>query len=204
MRRDFIYIIIIAILLGVGYWQYDRAQAYKAQSYSAAEQTRIWRDEAGRSVAEATVWRGNYAAFKEHHEHIVDSLKETIGKGKVDNVVIINRYIHDTVTMVRGARGLEYSSRWSKFDLQGDKLSYFIYDSLSVTTYRKHYGFLGLKSKYVTDIRNANPNVTMTGARSFEIRPTDNRLGFGLSAGIAMTNYGFTGFVGVGAIYRIF
>lgn len=203
--KDLLYTILIALFLGLFLWQWDRADKFVALQTAEHDKVVFWRDAAGRSVAEASVLRTDFETFKAQHKDIVDSLKAE-GVKHPKSVVLIGRQISQTLDIKRDPRGLiQMRDRWTTIS-QPDSahLSYTIQDSLWVTTAVKYYGFLGVHKKYVTQVFNLNPNVQMTGTRSYEIAPQERRLGFGISAGYAVTQGGVSPYVGVGAIYRIF
>lgn len=194
---------VCAILLAITLKQCDNLKHANRLVDSANHEVVIWRDAEGKSRAEAYVSQLKLQEFKQYHADILDSIRE---KGKIKSVVVVTRTITDTVEVKRDSRGyISYSDKYTKiWQPTFDKLSYSIYDSLSVTTLNKRYGFLGLKHKYVTNIYNANPNVHMTGLQSYEIVPKSRRLGVDIQFGYGATRGGFGPYLGVGLGYRVF
>lgn len=198
--------VVVAILLTLFLNQCQQTSQANLAISTANQTTKFYRDKYGREHGIATVAQADLANFRVLHADIVDSLKKEIGTDKVDNVVVATREITDTVFVERDARGLIlYNDKWTQmWQPDSSRLSYIIKDSLSFVTYNKRYGFLNLKKEYVTHVINYNPNVRMTGLKSYAIKPRDRRVGLGLSAGYAMTNSGLSPYVGAGIYYRLF
>lgn len=173
---------------------------------STQEKVVLWRDDAGRSRAQVKVLKSGQKAFEIYHKTLVDSLQATIGTKKVSQVIYIDRVVQDTVELLRDDRGLiVYKDRWTSFfQPDKDRLSYQIFDSLTVVSYNKKHGFLNMKKTYVTEVINHNPYVSMTGLKSFEIEPRDRRVGLGVSVGYGATKTGLSPYVGFGVYYRVF
>lgn len=205
-HRDSLFVVIIIILSLALLNICGKAKRVADNLRSQQEQVTIWQDKAGRSNAELKVLKLDYKTFQDFHSHIVDSIRHLGIKPKtVTKVVTVTTETKDTVYVTRGK---PFGNRWATFNLQNDKLSYLIRDSLALITHHKKYGFLKLKSKYVTRAVSFNPTTVLTGMTSIEIIPVTRKLSVGIYAGYGMQLSGGTVRVGpslgIGVTHRIF
>lgn len=182
----------------------SEVKSYRQQLFQSEEKAKIWRDKYGRSNAELVVTKTDYNTFKNLHKDILDSIKSLkIQPRHIRSYHTITNTTTDTIYINK-----PYTDRWSSFNKINDSLiSYTIKDSIALITHNKKYGFLNLKSKYVTRVVNFNPNSTITGITSTEIITKERRLSIGLQAGYGFVfsgsvKLGFYGGVGVGV--RVF
>jgi hypothetical protein len=119
--------------------------------------------------------------------------------------VTVEKVTTDTVTLIKN----QYVDRWTNIQLlDSNRVAYKFRDSLALISYNKKYGFLNLKSSYVTRAISFNPHTTLTGITSIEIKPETRRLSLGIYSGYGATKSGnqvYTGVqAGLGISYRIF
>ena len=172
----------------------------------ASEEASIWQDKFNRSNAEISVLQLQRGTFEKYHAKIVDSLKAAGIKIKnVEKIVTVSSHTTDTVTLVKN----KYVDRWTNINLlDSNTVAYSNKDSLALVTHHKKFGFLNLKSKYVTQAIAFNPNTTLTGITSTEVVPKVRRINLGIYTGYGLTLSGEVvrpGLqVGIGLQYRIF
>ena len=203
--RDILWAAVVAILLVLLVQQCQKTKSTEDLYGASQEEMKAWVNRYGHAIGEVRIQKMNRDLFEKYHHNIVDSLKREIGTARIKSVVNITRVIRDTVTVAHdSACNIFYTDRWATFSQPTlSTLAYNLNDSLSVVSFKKHYGFLGLKSKYVTQVVNYNPHVKMKGATSFEIAPEPRRVGLGLVVGYGIGSQGLTPFVGGGITYRI-
>ena len=204
-HKAILILIIIALFVFLLY-TCDNAKRVEAAYAASQEQAKIWRDKEGRSNAELQVLKLGYKEFVESQANVIDSLnKLKINPKTVTKIITISNNTADTVVLTRRS----FSDRWTHFNLlDSNRLAYTLRDSLALITHEKHYGFLNLKSKYVTRAVSFNPHSTLRGLTTTEIVPRNRRLSLGLYAGYGLSLSG--GVVragwgtGVGLTFQIF
>jgi hypothetical protein len=183
-HRDSLFVVIIVVLFMVLLNTCQEVKRVESAWHSQQEEVKIWRDKAGRSNAELRVLKLDFKSFNTLHNNIVDSLRKLGIKPKtVTKLVTVTTETRDTVYI---SKDKPFGNRWAMFNIVDDKLSYLIRDSLALITYNKKYGFLNLKTKYVTRVISFNPNTILTGMTSTEIVPGQRKISIGFYAGYGM------------------
>lgn len=206
--RDGLFIIIIIGLVAYLLHTCDRAKRVEYNLHAEQEKAIFWKDNQGRSNAELGVLRQDYQTYILKNESVVDSLKAL--KIKPKNVTKIETLVTETRdTIYLSKQTPLFSNKWSTFALlDSNRVAYKIRDSLALITHTKHYGFLNLKTKYVTRAISFNPQTAITGLTSVEIIPRVRRLSLCMYAGYGIQLSG--GIVrvgpsaGIGVTFRIF
>jgi hypothetical protein len=203
--KTYIPLAIAIILVGLLFRSCQENTNANKAIVSASDQATFWKDKAGRSNAEVEALKLDKQTFREYHELVVDSMKKQGIKIKhVDRIITINSITRDTVVLTND----RYADEWSSFTMEDSTLRYYIKDSLALITHHSKFGFLKLKSKYVTRATTFNPNTILTGIRSTEIYPKQRRINFGVYTGYGLSlNDGVLRpgpQVGVGLQVRIF
>jgi hypothetical protein len=194
------YAVVIILLLVALLYTCEHTERVATQH---ADTVKIWRDKYGRSNAEVEVLQSS----SKIHAKLADSLQQQLNiKPKtVTKIITISNTITDTVFL---SKDRPVVSRWASFSLDSNRLVYSIRDSLALITYRKKYGLLHHKSKYVTRAVSFNPHANITGMTSTEIIPKERRISLGLYAGYGLSVSGGTvraGWnTGLGVTFRIF
>lgn len=205
-KRDAGFIITIALVLIALLHTCDKSKRVEHALESEQKKAIIWQDKFGRSNAEVAVVKEDLKTFKTLHGNIVDSLSKALAikPRTVTKIQTVTTQTTDTVTLSAG----RFSDRWSSFSLTGNTLVYSFKDSLALVSYKKGYGFLHLKTKYVTRVVSFNPNTKLTGLTSLEIIPKERRLHLGMYAGYGIQLSGGAirvgPSVGVGVTYRLY
>jgi hypothetical protein len=203
-------IVLILAIVALGLLYLDSKMKLKQSRealITSSEEVILWKDEYGRSNAELGVLKLDYQSFILTQERIVDSLKAIKIKpktvAKIQNVTLMTS---DTVYITRNK---PFLSPWSTIGfVADDSISYSFKDSLSLVTYHKKYGFLHLKSKYVTRAISFNPNTRLTGLTTVEIIPKTRRISLGGFAGYGLQfrdSQVFPGWIaGIGISFKLF
>jgi hypothetical protein len=180
----------------------DLEQALVAQK----SVTKIWEDKYGRSNAETAVIKADLATLKKiEADQLAAIKKEGIKPGSLTGVITITTHSTDTVYLNNNV----YKDKW--IDLSIPKPGVVIFslrDSLTAITHIKRYGFLKLKSSYVTRVISNNPHTKLTGVTSIEVKPKVRRISVGIYTGyglsVARDGVVRTGFnTGVGVGFRL-
>jgi len=205
-RLTTVIFVLALIFVGAGWMNScEKAKRVESALHTSQEEAKIWKDKWGRSNAEAAVLQLDKENLRKHHNNVVDSLKKHgIKMRTVTRIETVNTVIRDTVPIYNSS----WQDDWSFFEFDSTFFRYEIRDSLALVTHDKKYGFLNLKTKYVTRAIAFNPNTTLLGLTSSEIIPRERRLSVGLYAGYGATvsrdvvRVGPQ--IGVGLNYRIF
>jgi hypothetical protein len=180
--------ILIFIIIGLstfGLHQLDRARRSEKAVVTLNRREVIWRDKYEHSNAEIENLKLDKKNLLKIHSEYADSLKKQGIKIKyVEKIVTLTKVTTDTVTLVKN----QYVDRWTDIRLiDSNKVAYKFKDSLALITYDKKYGFLKLKTSYVTRATSYNPHTTLTGITSTEIIPHERRIHLGIYAGYGVT-----------------
>lgn len=198
-HRDSLFVVIIVILFLALIHSCQETKRVASALHSQQEQAVIWRDKAGRSNAELRIAKLDLKTFQDLHRNVMDSLRQLEIKPKtVTKLITVTTETKDTVHITRGK---PFGNRWANFNIQDDKLSYLIKDSLALIVHNKKYGLFNLKSKDVVRAISFNPNTILTGLTSIEIVPRDRKISFGVYAGYGMQLSG--GVIRVGPTFGI-
>lgn len=203
--REALLVIVIIGLVAYLLHTCDRAKRVEYDLHAEQDKAKFWKDKDGRSNAEIAVIKKDFQSYILKSE---DSLKKLSIKPKtVTKIETMVTETRDTVYLTKHSP--IFTNKWSMFELlDSNRVAYKIRDSLALITHTKHYGFLNLKTKYVTRAISFNPNTSITGLTSVEIIPRVRRLNLGMYAGYGMQLSGGTirvgPSVGIGATFRIF
>jgi hypothetical protein len=198
-----IVLVLILALVGTCTRLQQVSDAYKTKN----EEVSIWRDKYQRSNAELVVTKLSLANAKKLESELLDSLRKVTGikPRTVTKVVTVTKVTRDTIPFYINKP--RWSNKWSSFEWLDNKLVYSVSDSIALINHTKHYGFLNLKTKYVTRVVTFNPQTTIKGVKSLEVIPKENKISLGLQAGYGIQlsqGYVRSGFnFGVGISYRL-
>lgn len=147
-------------------------------------------------------------------EAYVGIIQNTKGNfiAKIDTV-----YSHDSTTILNGLLVVDtsyiipYKDKWIDFTgtfhpaEQTFSAKYSLTDSLSIVSYSKSTGFLGLGAKkYLIDISSNNPSSTITNIHNFElINEKPKRFGIGPTVSVIYMNSKFSVVPGLGITYSL-
>lgn len=184
--KDFF--IVALVLIFICSVSYFLAELRHSEDLLKAEHdtVKIWRDKAGRSNAELAVSKFTLSEFKKYNKNVTDSLRKELGiKPKnIKSVVTLTTTATDTVYYQTGK---PFGNKWAKFNFVDSlRMSYAFKDSVALITHNKKFGFLNLRTKYVTRAITFNPYVTITGMTTAEIVPKQRRLSLSLFGGYAL------------------
>lgn len=184
-KINIVAVLVIAGLITLNFYQYRSAQQAESAAIAAAAEATFWKDENNRSNAEILVLKADKQLIKKMNADLVDSLKkENIKLKNTKSVVTITKHTTDTVKVNKP----RFDGPWFSYEwLDDETLSFFSKDSIALITHTKKYGFLNLRSKYVTRAISYNPNTILTGLTSVEVAPKRSKVGLGVYGG-----YGFT------------
>lgn len=184
-KYNLIMVIVIVLLATLNFHQCSSKKDIEKAAIAAAAEAEFWRDKNNHSNAEILVLKADKELIKKTNADLVDSLKkENIKLKNTKSVVTITKHTTDTVKVDKPRfEGPWFSYQW----LDKETLAFFSKDSIALITHEKKYGFLNLRSKYVTRAISYNPNTILTGITSVEIVPKRRKLGLGLYVGYGAT-----------------
>lgn len=202
---NFILLSIAVTVCAFWFRSCDSEQKSKSVLITSNANAVFWKDKFHHSNAQVSVLSLDKKTFKKTFDNMVDSLKKQGIKAKnVSRVVTLSTMTAGKVPFLRN----HYSDNWESFSLIDSILSFSIRDSLALITHYQKFGFLNLKSKYVTQAISYNPHSNLTGITSVEIVPKTRRINLGLYSGygLSLSNGEVrTGWqVGIGIQFRVF
>lgn len=205
-KRDGFFVILIAIFVMALLYTCDSSKKFERALSAQQDTAKIWRDQAGRSNAELTVTKLDFVTFKQNNSNVIDSLKKLKIKPRtVTSIVTVSTVTKDTIYL---SKENPFVDKWATFNLLDSmRVVYTIRDSIALITHKKGYGFLNLKTKYVTRAISFNPKTTLNGITSVEIVPKQRRVSLGLYAGYGLQFHQVVTFgpcIGVGVSCRLF
>lgn len=176
---------IIFALAALNFYQYQNTKSAESAAVAASADATFWKDKSNRSNAEILVLQADKSLIKKMNGDLVDSLKkENIKLKNVKSVVTITKHTTDTVKVNKP----HFKGPWFEYEwLDVETLTFLSRDSISLITHDKKYGFLNLRTKYVTRAISHNPNSMLTGITSVEIVPNRRKIGFGFYGGYGIT-----------------
>ena len=184
----------IGILVALNLRQCSRTSDVESAMVAAKADAAYWRDQNSHANAEILVLKADKDLIEKTYADLADSLKkENIKLRDTKRVVTVNTQTTDTIRVDVP----HFTSEWLDYQwLDSKTLSLSVRDSIALVTYNKPYGFLGLRTKYVTRAISYNPHAVLTGITSIEIVPKRRAIGFGFYGGYGLTVTG--GIVRVG------
>lgn len=218
-------LLAVIIGLGVAYCDNKRDKGYYIDANTGLHsQVDTWRDEYGKQHARKQSIEANLKAtrivFKAETDSLIsqiDGLKKNLKNLKT--FTIVNQEITDTITIalldtvyvpdIGTIKYFKYEDPFLYIDGRLSKLAdavtltYRITNPIKIVTYRRRYGFLGLKKENVVEVLSENPNASLTGLTHVVIAEKRKRLGFDVFAGYGVGPGGAGVYIGVGLGYRL-
>lgn len=99
-------------------------------------------------------------------------------KDKATNLTVVSNIIHDTIEVpvyisIDSTLTFNYADRWATINgsIKNNvaKIDYSVRDSIYFIRHEENYGFLGLKSRDMLNVYNANDKTINTGLQSYNI-----------------------------------
>lgn len=167
------------------------------------DSTRFYKDAYGKEHAQRQQVEADLGTLKVYYRNLIDSVSKalkikdknikTISTASLKNTNTVIAKIDTVLVDGKKQYPFSFSDRWIKLNGIVDttiRLTYSLYDSIVITTYRKSTGFLGLgKSMVYVNGYSINPNTTVTGISNIKVQDEKPKK-FSLGIGIG---YGFNG-----------
>lgn len=196
-----IVLLLAVVVLGVLLMRKQNEVAAMADISAWREDTvQVWRDKAGRYLAEKSALEIDFRNAKKHLGKEIEQVRKDLGiaHGKIASLTKATSTTQGSITFDSHLNYRDDFSDFSLVDTGGAyHLRYSITDSLLITAYYERPKFWKAKQLRVRAI-SYNPNTRLTGLDHVQIKNKPGRFALSLHAGYGISSAALSPYVGVG------